>query len=137
MSNQWDPMPTLPVPWGEVFDKFTILQIKQVRIAEPAKLSNICSEIAVIQEVIGDTRRFPEGTTSLLNQLQQVNEAIWQVEDDKRQCEREKRFDEHFVQLARQVYQLNDERARLKKQIDQVLGSTLTEEKSHNSVLIP
>ncbi len=124
-------MPLLPVAWGEVFDKLSILEIKMERISDPAKLQNVERERAEIAAVVGDLKRFPPALHALRVQLRAINAQLWDVEDGKRQAEREQRFDAHFVALARQVYVGNDQRADIKRQINALLGSALVEEKSY------
>ncbi len=135
MSHQtktnWPAMPCLPVAWGEVFDKLTILQIKAQRLTDPAQLANVERERREIEAVVGDLSRFPAGLTELVSQLKTVNASLWDIENGKRDCERRQSFDAAFVQLARQVYLGNDQRAAIKRQINVLLGSTLVEEKSH------
>ncbi|TAN50251.1 MAG: hypothetical protein EPN21_09405 [Methylococcaceae bacterium] len=124
-------MPMLPVSWGEVFDKLTILQIKSVKIKDSAKLVNIMREKAEIETVAAMIANPPEGLTPLIDQLRAVNTELWDIEDGKRDCERRQCFDEAFIQLARQVYIKNDRRAAIKKDINTILGSVLSEEKSY------
>jgi len=125
------PTPALPVAWGEVFDKLTILQIKQERIQDAAKRVNVMHELNEIERVIGDWTRFPVGLTQLVDQLREINAGLWDVEDGKRDCERRQCFDQHFIGLARRVYFDNDRRAAVKKQINLLLGSAIVEEKSY------
>lgn len=131
MPESWTDIPMLPVSWGEVFDKWTILVIKQARIGDPEKVRNVARERAEIEQVIGDRTRFPQGLEALAGALHDINTQLWDIEDGKRRCEREQRFDESFIQLARQVYLKNDERARIKKEINNLLGSVIVEEKSY------
>lgn len=123
-------MPRIPVAWGEVFDKLTILDIKLERISDIEKLRNIRKERDEISAVAAVSQEFP-GLTEIVSKLHQINSELWGIEDDKRRCERTQNFGEHFVQLARQVYIKNDERARLKREINVLLGSQLIEEKSY------
>lgn len=131
MSATWTDIPQLPVAWGEVFDKWTILVIKEERIGDAAKMRNVQRERVEIEKVIGDRARFPAGLDSLVEGLHAINAQLWDIEDGKRRCERERQFDDGFIQLARQVYMKNDERARLKKEINLLLGSAIMEEKSY------
>lgn len=132
--NQSTPvMPMLPVAWGEVFDKLTILQIKSEKLNDAAKLSNVNRERLEIEKVVFDLMPFSEDLERLVGQLKTVNSELWDIEDGKRDCERRKCFDEAFIQLARQVYIKNDLRAAIKKEINHVLGSVLVEEKSYAS----
>ncbi len=131
MTNNFLDMPRLPVSWGEVFDKLTILRIKTKRILDPQKHKNIEREIQEIERVIGDFSSFPAYVHDLVVQLESVNTEIWNIEEGKRQAEHVQLFDDHFIQLARQVYIKNDQRAFIKRAISLHLGGALLEEKSH------
>ena len=116
---------------GELIDKITILQIKCERIADAAKLRNVRVELEVLEAARdGATAPSPE-LSALTAQLKQVNEALWEIEDAIRDCEREQDFGPKFVELARSVYHSNDRRAALKRQVNELLGSKLIEEKSY------
>lgn len=121
----------VPVSWGEVIDKITILQIKAERIADAAKLANIAKELDELVAV--REREFPAHVqlAVLAAELKAINEKLWVVEDDIRDCERAKDFGATFVELARAVYYTNDERAAVKRKINDLLGSALVEEKSY------
>lgn len=134
MNRSWPSIPTLPVSWGEVFDKLTILDIKLAALAGDSQRANVAREKSAIEAVIGDRQRFPVGLESLIDALREINSSLWTIEDSKRTCEKEKRFDAHFVELARQVYLKNDRRAWIKRQINELLDSGLVEEKSHDNV---
>jgi hypothetical protein len=115
---------------GEVADKYTILTIKKLLIYEKDKLENIEKEWKYIKGAL--ERKHPEALTDPLTQeLYNINKKLWQVEDELRECERMKSFTEKFIGLAREVYQLNDVRAIIKKQINTKYGSELVEEKSY------
>ena len=121
----------VPVSYGELIDKITILEIKSARISDPAKLANVRKELELLD---GTWQRDPAAATDisdLWTQLRTVNERLWVVEDDLRILEKAQRFDAEFVRLARSVYFENDERARVKREINLRLGSTLVEEKSY------
>jgi hypothetical protein len=133
MQHNWPDMPLLPVSWGEVFDKMTILQIKGEKLTDSAKLNNIERERKEISTVIGDIKRFPAKLLSCIDELKRINEQLWEVEDGKRDCERRQSFDDRFVQLARDVYFGNDQRAVIKRQINELLGSAIVEEKSYQA----
>ena len=112
---------------GEVIDKWTILSIKALNITDKDKLVNIFKERTYLNTVID-----PEILHDpLTDQLLVVNKSLWNVEDRLRDCERNKTFDDHFVQLARSVYILNDKRANIKKEINMKYGSEFVEEKSY------
>lgn len=125
------PAPLTPVSWGELVDKITILEIKAARItAEPA-ISNIRKEHAQLAALLDLDAADQARIEPSVEALRQVNEALWTVEDDLRRHEREGAFGEQFVELARSVYRLNDERAAIKRRINVLLGSDLVEEKSY------
>jgi len=120
----------IEVSIGEVVDKYTILTIKKLLIYDKDKLENIDREWKSVKDAL--SRKYPETLTDPLSQeLYNINKKLWQVEDDLRECERRKAFAEKFVELAREVYQLNDVRAIIKKQINTKYGSELVEEKSY------
>ena len=117
---------------GELLDKFSILEIKMGNITDPAKLSNIENEY---RELTSDCTDLLRNSTisSLYAELKSINQKLWVVEDDIRECERRKDFGREFVSLAREVYFTNDERARVKKEINLASGSSLVEEKSYQA----
>jgi histidyl-tRNA synthetase len=108
---------------GELIDKITILEIKDDKITDPEKLKNVRHELETIRKL-----EFP---TPVKEKLMDVNRKLWDVEDDLRVLEKKEKFDDEFVQKARSVYKLNDERSRLKKIINIEEGSNIVEEKSH------
>lgn len=116
---------------GELVDRITILEIKAERIGDAAKLQNVNHELGIL--VAARDQAFKtEGTIAdLTSSLKVVNEKLWVVEDDIRDCERNKDFGQEFIALARSVYRLNDQRASLKKDINRVLNSAIIEEKSY------
>jgi len=116
---------------GELLDKITILEIKRARIADPAKREHVLTELGVLQAARARALHEPPELAPLVTELQQVNEQLWDVEDELRCCEARQEFGPRFVELARSVYRLNDERARLKRQLNELCGSTLIEEKSY------
>lgn len=132
-DSQWPTTPQLPVSWGEVFDKLTILQIKAEKLHDADKRANVERERTEIEKVVGQLQRFPAGLPDLLRQLKDINRQLWDIEDGKRDCERRQCFDDSFVQLARKVYFGNDQRAAIKRQINDVLGSALVEEKFYQA----
>ncbi len=118
---------------GELFDKLTILEIKIERIADAEKLANVKKEYKILSE-IRDKEVSPSNPLSrLVAQLKAVNETLWTIEDDIRDCERRGDFGQAFVALARSVYINNDERAAIKKRINTLLHSNLFEEKSYQA----
>ena len=125
--------PLIPISWGELIDKITILEIKQTHIKSPIALANINKELSYLNEIIENSTGVAELISDLKQQLLDVNKRLWQVEDDIRDKELKQDFDIGFIELARRVYRLNDERAKLKKSINQVLNSELVEEKSYKN----
>ena len=117
----------IEVSIGEVVDKWTILSIKALNITDKDKLANVFKERNYLNTAIDPEILHDPKTDELLF----VNKQLWDVEDRLRNCERDKLFDEHFVQLARSVYVLNDKRARIKKDINVKYGSEFVEEKSY------
>jgi uncharacterized protein with von Willebrand factor type A (vWA) domain len=120
----------IPVSVGELFDKITILKIKAERLSDAGKLENVRRELESLEAVAADLPASPQ-LDALVEQLQAINAALWDVEDGKRAHEREGRFDAAFIDLARRVYKENDLRAAIKREINLLTGSTLVEEKSH------
>jgi len=117
----------IEVSIGEIVDKWTILSIKALNITDKDKLKHVFMEKNYLNTVIP-----PEIVhDSLTDELLWVNKKLWDVEDRLRDCERNKVFDDYFVQLARSVYLLNDKRARIKKEINMKYGSEFIEEKSY------
>lgn len=123
----------IPVSWGELFDKMTILEIKQARIDDPQKRANIDRELDALRDVYRDSALPGDPLRELINELRRTNEALWEIEDDIRNCERNKDFSDRFIELARSVYRTNDKRADLKLRINRLLGSELIEEKSYEA----
>lgn len=120
----------IEVSIGEVVDKYTILTIKKLFIHDSQKLVNVEKEWKIIKSAL--VRKYPETLTDAFTQeLYDINKKLWKVEDDIRDCEHKSYFGEKFVELAREVYQLNDVRAIIKKQINEKYGSELVEEKSY------
>jgi hypothetical protein len=115
---------------GELIDKITILEIKLARMSDEGKLSNVQREYAVLTRVADVVLANPELTT-LRSELKSINEMLWQIEDDIRERERRQDFGPEFIRLARAVYRTNDERARVKREINRLLNSTLVEEKAY------
>ncbi len=118
------------VPLGEVVDKITILRIKAAQIHAPARRANVLRELATLEAAWAEAHG-PVDDLDELQALQDVNQRLWDVEDALRELERAQRFDGDFVALARSVYVLNDERAIVKRRINERLGSRLVEEKSY------
>ena len=119
------------VSFGELIDKITILEIKLERIDDPAKLKNLRAEWETLTASRDAAVAGSSELTALSDELKRVNDALWAIEDDIRDCERAGDFGDKFVELARAVYVTNDQRADLKRQINILLGSRLVEEKSY------
>jgi len=134
MSSTATPKPILlEVGPGEMIDKITILKIKSERITDAEKLVNIRHELAVLLEAHAIHINNTEEMQELEASLKKVNEDLWEIEDDIRQCEADKDFGSTFIALARSVYRENDIRAKLKKDINLLAGSSIIEEKSYTS----
>jgi transcriptional regulator of nitric oxide reductase len=121
----------VPVSPGEVLDKITILEIKSERMTDPEKLVNVRAELALLQKTWAENIRDTETIRSLHEQLKEINETLWQIEDDIRDKERAREFDDRFIELARAVYFTNDKRSAVKKELNLHLGSGIIEEKSY------
>ena len=117
-----------PVSLGELIDKITILEIKQIHMTG-IKLKNIDKELKLLTNILQDKNL--EIDIDLINQLKEVNSKLWNIEDNIRIKERNQEFDKEFIQLARSVYKENDRRAAIKKEINQKYNSNLVEEKSY------
>ncbi|MBV8977083.1 MAG: hypothetical protein JO261_11045 [Alphaproteobacteria bacterium] len=122
---------TIAVSYGEAADRLAILSIKNERIRDPAKLAHVRRELALLNDAFFAQVPPASGFDALLAELKGVNETLWEIEDALRVREAAGDFGEGFVQLAREVYRTNDARARLKRAIDELLGSDLREEKSY------
>jgi hypothetical protein len=121
----------VPISPGELVDKLTILEIKAANISDPAKLANVNVELKLLQETWSASAYAKHDIQAQWKQLRDINKKLWDIEDDIRDKERERKFDQQFIELARAVYVTNDERAAVKKQINTKLGSTIVEEKSY------
>ena len=122
-----------PVSWGELIDKVTILEIKATRIQDAEKVANVQRELGLLGALRDQVRRAHGDAARLEAELKAVNEALWEVEDRIRDCERRQDFGPTFIALARSVYRQNDQRARLKRELNQALDSGLVEEKSYRA----
>lgn len=126
-----DPAITIEVSPGELLDKISILEIKSERISDPGQLANIRYELKHLQGSLADRFAGNAVIVRLMGELKAVNEKLWDIEDDIRDCESRKDFGETFVQLARSVYLTNDRRAEIKREINTLCGSAIVEEKSY------
>jgi uncharacterized protein DUF6165 len=121
----------VPVSPGEMLDKITILRIKAARISDAAKVANVKHELSLLEKTWRDSGAAAVDLGDEEANLTRVNEALWVIEDEIRDEERDKRFGEKFIELARAVYVTNDERAAIKKRVNTLLGSSIVEEKSY------
>ena len=121
----------IPASAGELIDKITILEIKLKNIVDPVKNRNVSIELEALSKCFEENIIQSNEIKELKTNLKQVNSALWNIEDDIRQCEQAGEFGEKFVELARSVYRQNDKRAALKKEINIMLGSSIIEEKSY------
>lgn len=127
----------VPIAAGELLDKITILRLKAKRLQRPEALANVGRELEALQAIVNDagTSLSIDAVLTLTGNLQAINTQLWDVEDKLRLLEADQSFDAEFIALARSVYQLNDERAALKRQINEASGSSLMEEKSYGEQL--
>ncbi len=121
----------VPVSWGELIDKITILEIKQARLEDAGRRANVTRELLELSAV-RDRVSLP-ALTACAMELRDINGLLWEIEDAIRECERRQDFGARFIQLAREVYHTNDRRAEIKREINRLLGSALVEEKSYQS----
>ena len=122
---------SVPISWGELVDKITILEIKMDRIHDEQKRHNISKELQALKDVFDRGCEDPAKIEQVKAKLRAVNEKLWDIEDDIRKCEKEKDFSQRFIDLARSVYMTNDQRATFKREINTILQSELFEEKSY------
>ena len=121
----------VPISLGELIDKITILEIKQIHMTG-IKLKNVDKELKLLKKILQDKNL--EIDIDLINNLKEVNNKLWEIEDNIRIKESNQKFDKEFIQLARSVYKENDRRASIKKEINQKYNSELLEEKSYNTI---
>ena len=120
-----------PISPGELVDKITILEIKKEFIVDSNKLKNINYEYNLLMKIYNDDISKTDAVGVLKTELKNINLSLWKIEDDIRDCERDKIFDNTFVELARSVYFTNDKRSKVKLEINLLLNSSLVEEKSY------
>ena len=118
---------------GELLDKISILEIKQEKIKDQDKLKFISDEHAVLKEQLDKNVKSNDKIENLFQSLKEINAKLWVIEDDKRQCEKEKDFTEKFIKLSRDVHFLNDDRAKIKLEINNHTGSKIKEIKEYTS----
>ena len=118
---------------GELLDKISILEIKQEKIKDPEKLRFISNEHSILKDQLNNNVKSDDKLNKLFQSLKEINAKLWIIEDDKRMCEKEKKFDEKFIKLSRDVHFLNDDRAKIKLEINNYTGSTIKEIKEYTS----
>ncbi len=121
----------IPGSVGELFDKISILEIKSERIADAEKVAFVRHELALLRDLAATCGTPSSDPAAALSELKAVNEALWEIEDSIRDCEREKDFGARFIELARAVYKTNDRRAELKRELNHLYGSSIVEQKSY------
>ena len=118
---------------GELFDKISILEIKQEKIKDAEKLKFIDEEHSILKGQLNNNVKSDQKLNELFETLKKINTKLWIIEDDKRQCEKDKDFTEKFIKLSRDVHFLNDERAKIKLEINNFTGSKIREIKEYTS----
>ena len=118
---------------GELLDKISILEIKKEKIKDAEKLKFINNEHSILKNQLDENIKSDEKLNNLYQSLREINSKLWVIEDDKRQCEKEKDFGEKFIKLSRDVHFLNDDRAKIKLEINNHTGSTIKEIKEYTS----
>lgn len=121
----------VPISPGELIDKITILEIKSARMTDAQKLANVRTELGLLQATWRESAHAAMNIDAEWAALRRINEKLWDIEDDIRDQERDRKFDAQFIELARAVYVTNDERAAVKREINTKLGSKIVEEKSY------
>jgi len=118
---------------GELLDKISILEIKQEKIKDPEKLRFISNEHSILKKQLDDNVKSDDKINDLFQSLKDINARLWVIEDDKRQCEKVKDFGEKFIKLSRDVHFFNDDRAKIKLEINNYTGSAIKEIKEYTS----
>jgi len=124
--------PVVPVSWGELIDKITILEIKRQRLRSPDAAADVEREIAALAPIMAKLEPLAPELAALHSSLSAVNARLWDIEDAIREKEAQREFDASFIALARSVYRENDARGRLKRDINQLLGSAIIERKQYS-----
>jgi hypothetical protein len=130
MNNKLDKI-LAEISAGELIDKITILEIKKIKINNTKKLEEVNKELTSLNYTFKKSIPDDPKIKSLIDKLKSINLRLWDIENRKRQAERDNNFDEDFVELARSVYKTNDERSKIKLDINNILGSNIKEVKSH------
>ena len=118
---------------GELLDKISILEIKQEKIKDPEKLKFINNELNILKDQLDNNVKSDERLNNLFQSLKEINAKLWVIEDDKRMCEKNSDFTENFIKLSRDVHFLNDNRAKIKLEINNHTGSKIKEIKEYTS----
>ena len=118
---------------GELLDKISILEIKQEKIKDPEKLKFINNEYSILKDQLKKNLKSDDKLNNLYQSLKEINTKLWVIEDDKRQCEKDKDFGEKFIKLSRDVHFLNDDRAKIKLEINNHTGSAIKEIKEYTN----
>ena len=118
---------------GELLDKISILEIKQEKIKDPEKLKFISKEHSILKDQLDNNVKSDEKLDELFKSLKEINSKLWIIEDEKRLCEKEKNFNDKFIKLSRDVHFLNDDRAKIKLDINNHTGSAIKEIKEYTS----
>ena len=118
---------------GELLDKISILEIKQEKIKDPEKLKFISNEYSILKEQLENNIKSDDKLDGLYKSLKEINSKLWVIEDEKRQCEKDKDFGKKFIKLSRDVHFLNDDRAKIKLEINNHTGSTIKEIKEYTT----
>ena len=118
---------------GELLDKISILEIKQEKIKDPEKLKFINNEHSILKDQLKKNVKSDDKLNNLYQSLKQINAKLWIIEDDKRKCEKDKDFSEKFIKLSRDVHFLNDDRAKIKLEINNHTGSVIKEIKEYTN----
>jgi len=122
----------IPVSIGELADKITILEIKKNKIADKKKLKKITNELIFLNDILKNEVKLDKLMKKEISSLKKINLKLWDIEDGKRNCEKNKNFGPMFIKLARNVYILNDKRAKIKFKINSLSGSDIIEVKSYD-----
>ena len=118
---------------GELLDKISILEIKQEKIKDPEKLKFINDEHSILKDQLDNNVKSDEKLNTLFKSLKDINAKLWVIEDDKRLCEKNSDFTENFIKLSRDVHFLNDDRAKIKLEMNNHTGSMIKEIKEYTS----
>ena len=124
---------TIPISLAELIDKISILEIKKDKIKDPKKLEYIIDELSILREEFKNNIKSDSKIDKLYQSLKIINTRLWTIEDDKRKCEKEKDFTENFIKLSRDVHILNDDRAKIKLEINNLTGSKIKEIKEYTN----